>query len=460
MHPSTTDIKQIQPYLNRTWSQCFKVLDDIKETVRAAAADLARVLTNILLRNLESNEGKGDAIGELLKSVIPFILSTSGLESSAKDVQMLSLKTLLDIIKKAKPVNLRPFIPDLINELLSLLTSFEPEAVNYVALNAQKYNLSQMDIDDARLKSIRSSPIMEAIERALDVLDEETMTAAAPKLQESMRSAVGVPSKVGLSRVLVSLSTRKNMIFRPFADDFLRLLEKRVVDRNETVSSSYAASMGYLARLGSDSQVLKTIQYAKELYLGDADDDRPRYVSGEILQAIAKHATDRFNALAADTIPFIFLGRFDDTTVVRGIFRETYDDVVSGSRAVSLYLSEIVSLSESQLASPKWTLKHAAAKAVAEAAEAIPSSRGGITTHQAEVLWRPLKTALAEKSWQGKGRVLEGFVAYVEKSHNFWQGRAEVRMEVKKASTYSKLTRRSTGEGTLGREGATDSMNR
>ena len=421
--------------------------------MRQAATDLARVLTNILLRNLESSEGKGEIISSLLESVIPFILSTSGLESSAKDVQKLSLHTLLEIIKKGKPQLLRPFIPNLIQELLGLLTSFEPEVVNYVALNASQYNLSQSDIDEARLQSIRMSPIMEAIERGLDMLDQETMARLAPKLQEAMRSAVGEPSKVGSSRVLVSLSTRKNFVFRPFADQFLSSVEKRVSDRNATVSSSYAACMGYIARLASDRQILRTVQFAKQLYFGEADDERPRFVAAEIIQAIAKYATDRFNALASGMVPFVFFGRFDDTAHVREVFKETYNDNVSSSRAASLYLEEIVSLSKEQLGSPKWTFKHAAAKALAEAAEGVGSSVGGMSVQQAATLWEPLRTALSEKSWNGKGRVLEGFVVWVERGSGFWYNREVVIGEIKKVSKTGWLEVKGRGDGRDGRDG-------
>ena len=420
--------------MEQSWSQCFKILDDIKETVRLAAIDLARILTKVLIQNLESSEGRNDSVDNLLKTVIPFILSPAGLESSAKEVQALSLHTLLEIIKKGKPSSLRPFVPNLLSELVAMLTSFEPEVMNYAALNSENFNLKQSDIDDVRLKSIRSSPIMEALERALDVLDEATMAQAAPKLQEAMRSAVGEPSKVGSSRMIVSLSTRKNYIFRPFADQFLSSLEKRVVDRNDTVSSSYAASMGYVARLASDVQILKTVKYAQNLYFGVADNERPRYVAIEIVQAIAKYATDRFNALAADILPFVFFGRFDDAEHVRELFKETYNETVSGSRVVSLYLSEMVTLARSQLQSAKWTFKHAAAQVLAAVAQALADSQGSIQPTQAELLWPALETALAEKSWDGKERVLEGFVVFVEKSDHWWQDRAGVRQSIRQVS--------------------------
>ena len=87
MAAGLTRTSQIQSYLEEVWSQCFKVLDDIKETVRKEASTLARVLTNILLNNLESSEGKGEIITELLKSVIPFIMSTSGIEEEEPSIQ-------------------------------------------------------------------------------------------------------------------------------------------------------------------------------------------------------------------------------------------------------------------------------------------------------------------------------------------------------------------------------------
>jgi len=118
---------------------------------------------------------------------------------------MISIHTLLEIIKKAQANALRPFVPELVESLLGLLTSFEGEAVNYLHLNASKYNLTEQKIDEMRLTNIRGSPLMEAIERCLDLLDEGTMKDLSGKIQTSMRTAVGMPSKVrrGLFIVLI-----------------------------------------------------------------------------------------------------------------------------------------------------------------------------------------------------------------------------------------------------------------
>ncbi len=70
--------------------------------------------------------------------------------------------------------------------------------INYLHLNASKYNVTEQQIDDQRLSAIRMSPLMEAIERCLDLLDEDTMGKLSPRLQSAMKTAVGLPSKVCL----------------------------------------------------------------------------------------------------------------------------------------------------------------------------------------------------------------------------------------------------------------------
>lgn len=352
-------LEKYEGYLEQIWTQCFKVLDDIKESVRAAAASLARTLTGVLTRALEADHSSTKNASAMLKHVLPFLLSPSGMESSAKEVQAFSVHTLLEIIKKANGATLRPFIPELIERLIGLLSSLEPEAVNYIHLNASKYNLTEQKIDDMRLSSVRSSPLMEAIERCLDLLDEDAMKALWPKLESAMKSAVGLPSKVGASRVLVSLSTRRMVLFKTYADDALKLIEKLVVDRNETVASSYAIAAGYVARGASDKQIVRLVAFTKKLYFeseGDREGTVPRrsITSGEILHAFAKYASDRFSEFATSTMPFVFVGKHDSHEQVKEQFQETWNEAVGGSRAVLLYLNEILELCVAHLESPQW----------------------------------------------------------------------------------------------------------
>ncbi|KAF1815565.1 ARM repeat-containing protein [Eremomyces bilateralis CBS 781.70] len=411
-------------YLGEIWASCFKVLDDIKESVRAAAAGLARTLTGIVTRSLESGSGSKMSRSKshaMLTDVVPFLLSPAGLESSAKEVQVFSITALLDIVKKASAEALRPFIPELVERIIGLLTSLEPQEINYIHLNADKYDLTEEKIDAMRLNSIRASPLMDAIERCLDLVDDETMDRLVPCLEIAMRTAVGLPSKIGAGRVLVSLATRHHQVFKQAkANSFLVLLQKYVLDRNETVSTSYAVAAGYLARIASDAQIFRLFEFCRNLYL-TADDDRKRTVSGDIVYAVAKHASDRLKAVAADILPFVFFAKHDSVASVKDEYQKAWDDTVGGSRSVLLYLNEIIDISKLHLDSPKWVLKHTAARTVADVINSIIQASSTINKDQADVVYPALKKALAGKTWDGKEGVLTAFVSFVEKTEHLWR---------------------------------------
>ncbi|GLI72306.1 proteasome component M29 [Penicillium ochrochloron] len=408
-------------YLDEIYSKAFKLLDDIKESVRVAALKLCQTITNSVIRTLETN-GSEKRAGVLLGSAVPFLLSDKGLDSSVEEVRGYAIGALVQIIKKSPGTLLHPFVPSILEKFLSSLSALEPQAVNYVHLNADKYGLTGQEIDKMRLSSIRTSPMMEVIERYLiDHLDETNVKDLAPKLENTLRTAVGLPSKVGCSRVLVLLSM-KTLLFRPYADRFIQLLSKYVVDRNETVSASYCTSMGYLLRLASDDQVLKTIDYAKKLYL-NAEDANTRTIAAEILYSASKLSNDRFMAFAAAALPFVFVCKHDADEHVKEEFDKTWQDNVGGNRAVSLYLREIVELVADNLDSARWAIKHTAARAIAQA---VLSLEGEMDLPTAQLVWPVLEKALSGKTWEGKEVVLTALVKFARSGRVLWTSRTEL----------------------------------
>lgn len=390
----------------------MKVCDDIKVSVRTAAMSLAKILTGILTRSLEATNTSSRKADAMLEQVVPFLLSPSGLESSAQDVQAFALYTLLEIIKTGSNQTLRPFIPNLVGHLLALLSSLEPGAVNYIRLNADQYNITTEQIDDARLSNVKGSPMMEAIERCLDILDENTMAALCPSLENAIKTAIGLPSKVGSTRVLVSLATRHNFVFKIYADRFLKLARKQLLDRNDTISSAFAAACGYLARLASEEGILKLVEYCHELYF-ESEDDRLRTVSGELVYAISKHATDRFNSITSAVLPFVFVAKHDSLESAKSFFQDTWNENVGGSRAVLLYLKEIIDLATKYLDSPRWSLKHTSAFAISDL---VVSSGSDINESNAKLIWPAMEKAIGGKTWEGKEIVLQGLVQLVKGS--------------------------------------------
>jgi proteasome component ECM29 len=420
------EFNKYEKYLTQIWDMAFKVLDDIKGSVRKAAEALCQVMTGILVRQLEQGTSSKTAQA-MLTEVMPFLFSTRGLESRAEEVQKFAYKTVLKLIKSGGKV-LLPFVPTLVEQILGLLSILEPEAFNFVQMNAAKYNTTEDKIDEIRSQIVSHSPLMESVERCLDLLDEPTMAALVPCLENVIKTAVGMPSKVGCSGVLVSLATRHSFVFRPHADIFLKAIEKAVLDRNSTVSAAYARSAGYISRLASDQQLLRLANYSKKLYFS-AEDETRRQISADITYAISKFATDRFNSLAVEFLPFVFMAKHDFDEHVKDQFEKTWDENVGGSRAVLLYLKDIISLSSEHLDSQKWAIKHTAALTIADV---LTSTGTEMSSANSEIIWPALEKALALKTFDGKEKILDGFVKFTKSAKTFWEKNSAVSAQMKK----------------------------
>jgi proteasome component ECM29 len=420
------EFEKYEKHLHEVWKVAFKVMDDIKGSVREAALSLSMVLTGILVRQVEAGTSSKHAQA-MLKEVLPFLLSEQGIESSAKEVQTFATVTVLKLVKSGGKA-LLPFVPNLVEQLIGLLSTLEMEGVDYLYLRAAQYNLTEEKIDSARTTAVSQSPLMESIERCLDQLDEETIKDLVPRLENVIKTTVGMPSKVGCSGVLVSLATRHSFVFRPHADTFLRVVEKAVLDRNNAVSAAYARAAGYMARLASDDSLSRLANYSKSIYF-NADDETRRQVAADIVYAISKFATDRFNAMAADFLPFVFFAKHDLDEHVKNQFEKTWTENVGGSRAVLLYLREITTLSIERLESPKWVIKHTAALTIADA---VTSAGAEISGPNAAIIWPALEKALSLKTFDGKEVVLHAFVKFTKAGKSFWEKEHGVATQMKK----------------------------
>lgn len=86
-------VEKYAKYLERIWAVAFKVLDDVKESVRTAAMKLCRVLTAAMIKIVDVNAGSSPKDAEtVLKSLMPFLMGSSGLEAEAKEVQIFALR--------------------------------------------------------------------------------------------------------------------------------------------------------------------------------------------------------------------------------------------------------------------------------------------------------------------------------------------------------------------------------
>ena len=78
------------------WTDVFRVMDDIKESVRVAAGKTAQSLSRVSIKMTDSSLSSGTKSGEAVKAILPPLLE-SGLASSVVEVRAISLATIMKV---------------------------------------------------------------------------------------------------------------------------------------------------------------------------------------------------------------------------------------------------------------------------------------------------------------------------------------------------------------------------
>ncbi|KAK0661235.1 putative proteasome component ECM29 [Cercophora samala] len=403
-----------EKYYKDIWAAAVKVADDVKATVRNAAGKLCMTLSTTLVRQLEDS-GSSATAKSMMNEALPFLLSDKGIESSADEVKYFCVSTVVKICKRGGSA-LKPYIPTLMVHLLGLLSTIEPEAINYYYQRVGEANRDKLD--KLRANAVSQGPLGEAIEDCLRNVDAEVMEQLVSKLSETIKTAIGMPTKIGCGRAIWTLSTKHGINFEKHAPAFLNLMEKHTLDRNDEVSQGYARATAYLLRVAPDAAKQRFIEKFINLYL-ESDTETRRQKVADVVLALSKISPDHFSALETLLIPFSFLGKHDTDEYTQKAFKEVWDTHAGTHLSVTKYLKEIVSLAEKTLSTAQWALKHGGALTVADAAESVAGAK--TVTHHVNVdhvktLWPVYDKALVLKTFPGKEKLLEPFPKFVELS--------------------------------------------
>ncbi|KAI6457935.1 hypothetical protein MCOR16_007562 [Pyricularia oryzae] len=398
------------------WSAALRVLDDVKSSVCEAAMGLCMNLSNTLVRQLEesSSAAASKTATAMIGQALPFLLSDKGIESGVEEVKGLAIITVMKISKNGGPA-LRPYIADMVTHLLNLLSTIEPDALNYYYQRSGEE--SREKIDKLRSSFVSQSPIFVAIEDALRQVDAEVMPKLLSGVEETIKSAIGMPTKIGCSNLLSSLSIRHAVNFAPHSGRFLKLMYKCVLDRNDEVSRAYAKAAAYMMRVAPDAARLRFVEHFADLYFAAEDEGRRRKV-GDVVLALSKISPDHFNALEAQLLPLAYLGKHDAEEYVATCFSEVWDKHAGSSRSVVRYVGEITGLVERALSAAQWALKHAGALTTGSMVKAVlegASHSAETAASRLDKIWPTFEKSLLLKTFDGKEKLLDPLADMAEK---------------------------------------------
>lgn len=404
--------------LEKIWQMSFRAMDDIKDSVRKEGNKLTKSLSNILLRTIDVKYSSSSPIKaeKVLQDLIPFLLGPRGILSDAEDVKNFSIKTITKICKDGGSY-VRPFIPDLVENFVQMMSTLEPEAINYLLLNADKYNISPTELDARRLQAVGASPIMQTIEKMLDNLRDPDMELFIKKLGSSIKKSVGLPSKVCGSKILVTMATDHLELSKPYGDQFLNIAISQLKDRNEAVSSTYATACGFLCRIATVESVERFAELINKYYFDheNYEDTKWRQIAAVASFSVATYSGDKFQSMSGIFLPLSFIGKQDIEPEVAKSFDKMWTEF-GNNRTIRLYLPELLAFYELHLQSTKFETRRALASSIGELALIVTGGKGVSSTaienlsesdkKQLLRLMKLLIVACKGKTWEGKEKVL------------------------------------------------------
>ncbi|KAI8088970.1 proteasome stabiliser-domain-containing protein [Halteromyces radiatus] len=407
-------LAQIEPYLESLWQMCFRALDDIKGSVRQAATQTCKQLTKLTVHYCDPEVVSPQDGGKVMDIVMPFLLH-KGIVSDAEDVRKFSLDAVLKVCKTGASL-LKKYIPDLVDTLLQSLSSLESQTMNYLSFHVEQYNISQEQLDNARLSGAKNSPMMEGIEHCVNQIDEEVMAELVPRIIQIVKKGTGLPTKAGCARFIVTLCMNRRAIFEPHADNFLKALSGAIRSKNPVIRKTFATATGYVCQLATYDRLLSLTKHLKKLYVEEEDEDSHAAAAVTAVE-ITRFATDRMNSIASDIVPLIYFGEHDPDEQMKKLWQSAWENLTSGTRSfVTLYADEILQFTQPLLNSSSWKIKQTAALTIADMCK---SGGKGIEKHL-DKLMPVMVSTLATRSWNGKETVLDAFSQLCVSSKSFF----------------------------------------
>ncbi|KAI8803171.1 proteasome stabiliser-domain-containing protein [Cladochytrium replicatum] len=403
--------QQLPQRLEPVWIMCFRLLDDIKESVRQAGFLLYKSLTTVTLKLIDP-ESMSKVNGQKVADMIIPLFLKYGLGSMAEEVQKFSLASLLKIIKTAK-MFIKPHVVELVSTLLESLSVLEPQVMNYLTFHVDKYEISESQLDNMRLQATKSSPVIEALDSMLIQVDGDVMKELAPRIAQIIKRATGLPSKAGCARFIASLAKRAPTDTKPYADMFLQSLRTGLRDPSTAVQKLYAVAIGQVCFV-ANSATLES--FIKELKAMSLDTEANSYrTAAVVFIEMAKHAKDQIVQYRDEILPLSFL--FSHTLATTSaaadesdaeLWQTVFEEVSGGSKssALQLYTSEVILfLKDILTSSPSWGLRAKVGAAFADLVDTL----GDKVIDVVEQLNTVLEDALQGRTWDGKGEVFRAF---------------------------------------------------
>eukprot|EP01114_Cavostelium_apophysatum_P005403 TRINITY_DN1633_c0_g5_i1.p1 TRINITY_DN1633_c0_g5~~TRINITY_DN1633_c0_g5_i1.p1 ORF type:complete len:992 (-),score=360.72 TRINITY_DN1633_c0_g5_i1:43-3018(-) len=396
------DFDDLKEYLEELWLRIFRVLDDVKESVRKAANLSLKTLSGLTSRFCDPQYTAPAKGQEAVYIALTFLLK-KGLVNAAEEVRSFSLSQIQKIAKVAGFL-LRPHVPELVGILLEGLSAMESPQLNYMSFHTESMNVSTEQLEEARIAISKMTPMNDTLELCTKQVDTSNIEPLVRKLVEVIKTGVGLPTRVGCAKFITQLTFYKSEELKPHSDKLLLVLLTPLKDKSPSVRKNFASALANVAQLASKKAIKQLVDRLKELY-ADSENDENRSTCAVAFYELVKRAPAAMRDFYPDILPLIYGARHDPSEEVAKMFKDVWAECsIGGLRS---YIPNIISFVETSMNAQTWILKKQAGLTVKELAD----SAGEDLSDYADALIKMLLSNLPGRLWKGKEALLNATAA-------------------------------------------------
>lgn len=387
---------------------CFRVMDDVKESVVIAGQALARSIMSISIRLTDPESTKSKNSKECFAVLFPVLLN-QGMTSNVSNIRAFSINMIAKLIKSAKKDTVQDSMEMIVPPLLEALSGTEDTRLNYLEQHVQRLGMDANKFEEERIRFSQSSPVADTLDICAKYINGSTFCDMSPNLSSFIRKAVGSATKAGTATFIIASVRTVGPDASPVAFALMKVLfEASSLENSTSVRKAYAVAYASLAKYAPPKKVDSVIDSWLELCRQEDATKESMRLIGTLLRSLSVDASDVFLRYANDIAPVAYLLGYVTESSVASIWHQVWDELTtatgSGIRSHVVPVTEIVIQA---LSSSQWGRKKAAGEGIIYLSE----HAGDLLGDQTEKILSALLDALSGRLWEGKEILLKSLSA-------------------------------------------------
>jgi len=389
---------------------CFRVMDDVKESVALAGQSLSRSIMSLSVRLTDPQSNKSKDSKEFLSVLFP-VLMNQGMNSNVSSIKAFSIRMVAKLIKSAGKDTVQDSMELIVPPLLEALSGMEDSRLNYLEQHVQRLGMDGNKFEEERIRFSQSSPVAETLDICSKYIDGAKFCDMSSIFSSFIRRAVGSTTKAGAANFIISSVRRLGSDVSPVAFSLMKVLyEASSLENSASVKKTYSVAYANLSKYAPVRKFDPVVDGWLQSCRHEDASKETMLLSGLMLRSLSLDASDVFLRYADDIAPVAFLLGYEADESVSTLWRQVWDEVTTATGSgIRAHVIPATNITLEALSSSHWGRKKAAGEGIIYLCE----NAGDLLGTKADTIVSDLLGALPGRLWDGKEILLRSLTSVI-----------------------------------------------